>query len=208
MIENKSSMNNSIAFNPVIDDLTYRGYMALAYTVCGVKDCNGQWRPISLGKARQIFGLNEREIDSEIVKNKIVREESKYSKRNSVNQFKYINIRLIDTETGEVKLFANTEEVAKYFNVKSNFNSYIRKKWLYRNKYKMEADINPHYSQGSKASKRVKVTNVNTNEVTIYDSVKIASEKIGLNITTIYIYIKDSIATTKTGLKFEYLIED
>ena len=207
-MNNSNGLHNSIAFDVRNDDLTYNGHMACANAICGIKDCNGQWRPISLGKARQIFGLNEREIDSEIVKNKIGREESKYSKRNSVNQFKYINIRVIDIQTGEVKLFANTEEVAKYFNVKSNFNSYITKQWIYRNKYKMEADINPHYTQGSKPSKRVKVTNVNTNEVTIYDSVKIASEKIGLNITTIYIYIKDSIATTKTGLKFEYLVED
>ena len=185
MIENKSNTNNSLAFDVRKDDLTYNGYMALAHTICGIKDQNGDWKPITLGKARQIFGLNEREIDTEIVKSKNRTEEDKYSKRNTINQFKYINIKVSDMETGEVKVFANTEEVAKYFNVKSNFNSYIRKNWLYRNKYKMEADINPHYSQGSKASKRVKVTNVNTNEVAIYDSVKIASEKIGISMVTI-----------------------
>ena len=63
MIENKSNTNNSIAFDVTKDDLAYNGYMALAHAICGVKDCNGVWKPISLGQVRKIFGLSERDAD-------------------------------------------------------------------------------------------------------------------------------------------------
>ena len=205
MIENKSNTNNSIAFDVTKDDLAYNGYMALAHAICGVKDCNGVWKPISLGQVRKIFGLNERDADD--VENEKEIEKSKKYEKTTTSKFKYINIKVLNIETFEVETFNNTEELAKHFGVNSNFNSHIRNNWTYKNKYRFKADINPEYIAGASESKKLKVIDTNTNKTTIYDSVKIASKKLNLSMVTIYTYAKYG-SLTKTGLKFEYLVEN
>ena len=107
MIENKSNTNNSIAFDVTKDDLAYNGYTALAHAICGVKDCNGVWKPISLGQVRKIFGLNERDAD-DVEKEKEIEESKKYEKT-TTSKFKYINIKVLNIETFEVETFNNTE---------------------------------------------------------------------------------------------------
>ncbi|SCI10574.1 NUMOD1 domain [uncultured Clostridium sp.] len=201
-MNNNNDFNNSLAFNVQTDDLTYRGYMALAYAICGVKDCDGKWKKVGLKKIKSIFGLSQREVEADDL------ETNKTFKQTQEDiddrKHKYVNIKLINIETNEVQIFKNTDELNKHFKDGGSFNSYISNNWIYKKKYKFESEINPNYVQGAKYTRRVKVTNVNNKEVVVYKSAKEAAENIGINISTVYIYIKNKI-TTKNGLKFEYI---
>ena len=210
MIENKSSINNSIAFNPVTDDLTYRGYMALAYTVCGVKTPSGRWKQIGLRKARQIFGLNGREAgnkDNSDIEEKRPKEKQRVKSRTN-KSFKYMNIRLIDINNGEIfKIFNNVSEASDFLGITDNrVNVYISTGYIRDKKYKIEADLNPNYVKGAHARTSVRVINVKTGFNKECETVKEAKEITGLSGPAIYLNDRDK-RVSRDGWKFEY-IED
>ena len=203
MIENKSNKNNSIAFNPINDDLTYRGYAALACCIWGDIVNGIEIKPEdTIGKEdliKRAFGLTR-----------------DYSKRNipqkkrskSHKNFKYINLRIIDVNNGKVvKRFNNVSEASEFLKITDNrVNVYISTGYIRDKKYKIEADLNPNYVQGAHARTSVRVINVKTKFKKECETVKEATEITGLSGPTIYVYARDKVISKK-GWKFEY-IED
>ena len=205
MIENKSNKNNSIAFNPINDDLTYKGYAALACCIWGDIVNGIEIKPKdTIGKEELIkkaYGLTKDDLVES--KKKIKNKKSKPHK-----SFKYINIRLIDINNGKVvKRFNNIPEASKFLGLASKgISSYILKGYIRDKKYKIEADLNPDYVKGAHARTSVRVINIKTGFSKECETVKEATEISGLSGPTIYLYARDKIVS-RNGWKFEY-IED
>lgn len=203
MIENKSNKNNSIAFNPIEDDLTYRGYAALACCIWGDVINGIEIKPEdTIGKEERIkkaYGL----IKDDLVENK-----KKIKKKKSCKSFKYINIRIIDINNGKVvKRFNNISEASKFLGLAGKgIITYILKGYTRNKKYKIEADLNPNYVRGAHARTSVRVINVKTGFSKECETVKEATEITGLSGPTIYVNARDK-RVSKDGWKFEY-IED
>lgn len=205
MIENKSNKNNSMTFNPIEDDLTYRGYAALACCIWGDIVNGIEIKPEdTIGKEERIkraYGLFENNLldGNKKIKNK---------KSKPHKSFKYINLRLIDVNNGKVvKRFNNIPEASKFLGLASKgISSYILKGYIRNKKYKIEADLNPDYVKGTHARMSVRAINVKTGFSKECEAVKEATEISGLSGPTIYLYAKDKIIS-RNGWKFEY-IED
>ena len=202
MILNNNNTHNSIAYDVRSDDLTYRGYMALAYAICGIKDSNGNWNKLNIGQVRRVFGLNEHE-DKEVNINQIKQE--KANKRNV--HFLYINIELTDTYTGEVRQFDNIHQVAEFLNCSSTaIGTYIRQNSLIRKQYRIKAERNKNYKRGNGSMKLIRVFNVNTKEEKILEGAENAAKYIGVKKGSINWLIKNK-RITKSGYKLEH-VED
>lgn len=209
MIENKNNINNSIAFNPIEDDLTYRGYAALACCIWGDIINGIEIKPeYTIGKEERIkraYGIikDDPSEGSTKVKKKKVKEKSRTNKT-----FKYINIRLIDIHNREIfKTFNNVSEASDFLGITDNrVNVYISTGYIRDKKYKIEADLNPNYVRGAHARTSVRVINVKTGFNKECETVKEAKEITGLSGPTIYINARDK-KVSKAGWKFEY-IED
>ena len=205
MILNNNNTHNSIAFNPITDDITYRGYAALACCIWGDIVNGVEIKPEdTIGKEesiKRVYGLYSKSPKEDKKENK-----SKKVKSRDPRSFKYINIRLVDIHTGEnIKTFNNVLEAGDFLGMKDNsVNTYISRGYVREKKYKIEADLNPNYVRGASISVKVKVTNINTGFSKECESVQEASKVSGLNSVTIYINARDR-KISKAGWKFEYL---
>ena len=205
MILNNNNTHNSIAFNPITDDITYRGYAALACCIWGDIVNGVEIKPEdTIGKEesiKRVYGLYSKSPKEDKKENK-----SKKVRSRDSRSFKYINIRLVDIRTGEViKVFNNVLEASEFLGITDNrINVYIRKGYVRDKKYKIEADLNPNYVRGASVSTKVKVTNINTGFSKECESVQEASKVSGLNSVTIYINARDK-KISRDGWKFEYL---
>lgn len=207
MILNNNNIHNSIAFNPMSDDLTYRGYKALACCIWGdivngieIKPQDTVGKEESIKKAYGLYCRGVREDEIKIKERKVTNRDPR--------SFKYKNVRLVDIKTGEViKTFNNALEAGIFLGMKDNLvNTYIAKGYKRENKYIIKADLNPNYVKGAVNRTKVRAINVNTGFRKEYDSVDEASKACGLTSVTIYVNARDR-KTSKTGWKFEY-IED
>ena len=201
-MKNNNNTHNSIAYDVRSDDLTYRGYMALAYAICGIKYSNGNWNKLNIGQVRRVFGLNEHE-DKEVNIDEI--KQGKENKRNI--HFLFINIELTDIHTGEVRRFDNVHQVAAFLNSSSStVSSYIRQNSLIRKRYRIKAERNKNYKRGNGSMKLIRVFNVNTKEEKILEGAENTAKYIGVKKGSINWLIKNK-RITKSGYKLEH-VED
>lgn len=209
MILNNNNIHNSIAFNPMSDDLTYRGYAALACCIWGDIVNGIEIKPSdTVGKEERIkkaYGL----IKDDSIEDKTKDKKKKLKEKSRTNKsFKYMNIRLIDINNGEIfKIFNNVSEASDFLGITDNrVNVYISTGYIRDKKYKIEADLNPNYVRGAHARTSVRVINVKTGFNKECETVKEAKEITGLSRPTIYVNARDK-RVSKAGWKFEY-IED
>lgn len=206
MILNNNNTHNSIAFNPITDDITYRGYAALAFCIWGdvvngieIKPADTVGKEEAIKKAYGLYSKSSKEDKRE-------KEKTKKQVNRDHKTFKYKNIRLVDAFTGEVtKIFNNVLEASEFLGITdTRVNAYIRYGYIRDKKYKIEADLNTDYVKNSNLRKRVRAINVNTGFIKECESVQEASKVSGLNSVTIYINARDK-KISRDGWKFEYL---
>lgn len=205
MIQNKSNLKNSIHFNPINDDLTYRGYAALACCIWGdvvngieIKPSDTVGKEEAIKKAYGLYSKSSKEDKKE-------KEKTKKQANRDYKTFKYKNVRLVDVLTGEVtKIFNNVLEASEFLGITdTRVNAYIRYGYIRDKKYKIEADLNTDYVKNSNLRKKVKAINVKTGFSKEYDSVDEASKECGLSSTSIYMIARDG-RTSREGWRFEY----
>lgn len=215
MNKNMNELRNSIAFNPMSDDLTHRGYAALACCIFGDIVNGVVINPEdTVGKEERIkraYNLYDKGIKVENNTKENVEPEEIKIREITNRTFKYMNVRLIDVKTEKVaETFNNVGEASKFLGLSENsINIYIARGYIRDKKYRIIADINPNFAKGfgsCDSCKKVKVTNIKTGFVKSCESVKEVIEITGLSGPTIYVRMKDG-KISKKEWKFEN-IED
>lgn len=206
-MQTNNNLHNSIAFDIRKDDLTYNGYMALAHAICGVKDCNGNWKPVSTGKIRRIYGLLESEAESkDAIKVKEVKIDKKYLSKKKCN-FKYIDIKVKDLLTGEIKEFETSYQVADFLKMTNvAIISAIHQNSIVKKRYTLECKINEQYNIGSQKMKPLKLINIYTDEEKTFNNGAEAAKYIQLSQSTVS-HLAKSGNITKRGWKVEFIEE-
>ena len=174
------SFNNSLGPNVYSDDKTALNYKALAYCIAGCK-INNKRRYASVNNICRAFGLfdpNE-ERANQILKEKL-KEEAKEIKRLGLNIRSNKNLRYIveNIKTGEKTECAGLIGVSSLIGITyDNISGYISKGAVYKKTYKIY-----RVGEASKISniRAVKITNVKTNEVKKFESLKLAAKFINI----------------------------
>ena len=174
------SFNNSLGPNVYSDDKTALNYKALAYCIAGYK-INNKRRYASVNNICRAFGLfdpNE-ERANQILKEEL-KEEAKEIKRLGLNVRSNKNLKYIveNIKTGEKTECAGLIGVSSLIGITyDNISGYISKGAVYKNTYKIY-----RVGEASKVSniRAVKITNVKTNEVKKFESLKSAAKFINI----------------------------
>ena len=174
------SFNNSLGPNVYSDDKTALNYKALAYCIAGCK-INNKRRYTSVNNICRAFGLfdpNEEKVN-EIIKEKL-KDEAKEIKRLGLNVRSNKNLKYIveNIKTGEKTECAGLIGVSSLIGITyDNISGYISKGAVYKKTYKIY-----RVGEASKISniRAVKITNVKTNEVKKFESLKLAAKFINI----------------------------
>ena len=174
------SFNNSLGPNVYSDDKTALNYKALAYCIAGYK-INNKRRYISVNNICRAFGLfdpNEEKVNL-MLKEKL-KDEAKEMKRLGLNVRSNKNLKYIveNIKTGEKTECAGLIGVSSLIGITyDNISGYISKGAVYRKTYKIY-----RVGEASKISniRAVKITNVKTNEVKKFESLKLAAKFINI----------------------------
>lgn len=203
MRETGTSLNNSVAYNVEKDDPCYFNYLCL-YSVIKSKIINDKNFADGVRDIKRDFGLIEN-------KEKIIRAQNKgtYRKKRDHSsyrtKYKYHDIKVEDTETGEIFKFNNVVEVGEYLNSKpSALNAYIRNGHKYKKRYKITAkklDTMENYNF------KVVVSNVKTGEVEEFKTVTAAADYIDVRVQNMT-YLNKTQKPNKNGWKVEYIEGD
>ena len=166
------SFNNSLGPNVYSDDKTALNYKALAYCIAGCK-INNKRRYASVNNICRAFGLfdpNEEKL----------KDEAKEMKRLGLNVRSNKNLKYIveNIKTGEKTECAGLIGVSSLIGITyDNISSYISKGSVYKKTYKI-------YRVGEASNisniRAVKITNVKTNEVKKFESLKLAAKFINI----------------------------
>ena len=175
-----SNFNNSLGPNVYSDDKTALNYKALAYCIAGCK-INNKRRYASVNNICRAFGLfdpNE-ERANQILKEEL-KEEAKEIKRLGLNVRSNKNLKYIveNIKTGEKTECAGLIGVSSLIGITyDNISGYISKGAVYKKTYKIY-----RVGEASKISniRAVKITNVKTNEVKKFESLKLAAKFINI----------------------------
>lgn len=174
------SFNNSLGPNVYSDDKTALNYKALAYCIAGCK-INNKRRYASVNNICRAFGLfdpNEEKVNL-MLKEKL-KDEAKEMKRLGLNIRSNKNLRYIveNIKTGEKTECAGLIGVSSLIGITyDNISGYISKGAVYKKTYKIY-----RVGEASKVSniRAVKITNVKTNEVKKFESLKSAAKFINI----------------------------
>lgn len=174
------SFNNSLGPNVYSDDKTALNYKALAYCIAGCK-INNKRRYASVNNICRAFGLfdpNEEKVNL-ILKEKL-KDEAKEMKRLGLNIRSNKNLKYIveNIKTGEKTECAGLIGVSRLIGITyDNISGYISKGAVYKKTYKIY-----RVGEASKVSniRAVKITNVKTNEVKKFESLKSAAKFINI----------------------------
>ena len=174
------SFNNSLGPNVYSDDKTALNYKALAYCIAGCK-INNKRRYASVNNICGAFGLfdpNEEKVNL-MLKEKL-KDEAKEMKRLGLNIRSNKNLRYIveNIKTGEKIECAGLIGVSSLIGITyDNISGYISKGAVYKKTYKIY-----RVGEASKISniRAVKITNVKTNEVKKFESLKLAAKFINI----------------------------
>lgn len=174
------SFNNSLGPNVYSDDKTALNYKALAYCIAGCK-INNKRRYASVNNICRAFGLfdpNEEKVNL-MLKEKL-KDEAKEMKRLGLNVRSNKNLKYIveNIKTGEKTECAGLIGVSSLIGITyDNISGYISKGAVYRKTYKI-------YRVGEASKifniRAVKITNVKTNEVKKFESLKLAAKFINI----------------------------
>ena len=175
-----SNFNNSLGPNVYSDDKTALNYKALAYCIAGYK-INNKRRYASVNNICRAFGLfdpNEEKVNL-MLKEKL-KDEAKEMKRLGLNIRSNKNLRYIveNIKTGEKTECAGLIGVSSLIGITyDNISGYISKGAVYKKTYKIY-----RVGEASKISniRAVKITNVKTNEVKKFESLKSAAKFINI----------------------------
>lgn len=174
------SFNNSLGPNVYSDDKTALNYKALAYCIAGCK-INNKRRYASVNNICRAFGLfdpNEEKVNL-MLKEKL-KDEAKEMKRLGLNVRSNKNLKYIveNIKTGEKTECAGLIGVSSLIGITyDNISGYISKGAVYKKTYKIY-----RVGEASKISniRAVKITNVKTNEVKKFESLKLAAKFINI----------------------------
>ena len=174
------SFNNSLGPNVYSDDKTALNYKALAYCIAGCK-INNKRRYASVNNICRAFGLfdpNEEKVNL-MLKEKL-KDEAKEMKRLGLNIRSNKNLKYIveNIKTGEKTECAGLIGVSSLIGITyDNISGYISKGAVYKKTYKIY-----RVGEASKVSniRAVKITNVKTNEVKKFESLKSAAKFINI----------------------------
>ena len=174
------SFNNSLGPNVYSDDKTALNYKALAYCIAGCK-INNKRRYASVNNICRAFGLfdpNEEKVNL-MLKEKL-KDEAKEMKRLGLNIRSNKNLKYIveNIKTGEKTECAGLIGVSRLIGITyDNISGYISKGAVYKKTYKIY-----RVGEASKVSniRAVKITNVKTNEVKKFESLKSAAKFINI----------------------------
>ena len=174
------SFNNSLGPNVYSDDKTALNYKALAYCIAGYK-INNKRRYTSVNNICRAFGLfdpNEEKVNL-MLKEKL-KDEAKEMKRLGLNIRSNKKLRYIveNIKTGEKTECAGLIGVSSLIGITyDNISGYISKGSVYKKTYKIY-----RVGEASKISniRAVKITNVKTNEVKKFESLKLAAKFINI----------------------------
>ena len=174
------SFNNSLGPNVYSDDKTALNYKALAYCIAGCK-INNKRRYASVNNICRAFGLfdpNEEKVNLKL-KEKL-KDEAKEIKRLGLNVRSNKNLKYIveNIKTGEKTECAGLIGVSSLIGITyDNISGYISKGAVYKKTYKIY-----RVGEASKISniRAVKITNVKTNEVKKFESLKLAAKFINI----------------------------
>ena len=174
------SFNNSLGPNVYSDDKTALNYKALAYCIAGCK-INNKRRYASVNNICRAFGLfdpNEEKVNL-MLKEKL-KDEAKEMKRLGLNIRSNKNLKYIveNIKTGEKTECAGLIGVSSLIGITyDNISGYISKGAVYKKTYKIY-----RVGEASKISniRAVKITNVKTNEVKKFESLKLAAKFINI----------------------------
>lgn len=174
------SFNNSLGPNVYSDDKTALNYKALAYCIAGYK-INNKRRYTSVNNICRAFGLfdpNEEKVNL-MLKEKL-KDEAKEMKRLGLNIRSNKNLKYIveNIKTGEKTECAGLIGVSRLIGITyDNISGYISKGAVYKKTYKIY-----RVGEASKVSniRAVKITNVKTNEVKKFESLKSAAKFINI----------------------------
>ena len=174
------SFNNSLGPNVYSDDKTALNYKALAYCIAGCK-INNKRRYASVNNICRAFGLfdpNEERVN-QMLKEKL-KDEAKEMKRLGLNVRSNKNLKYIveNIKTGEKTECAGLIGVSSLIGITyDNISGYISKGAVYKKTYKIY-----RVGEASKISniRAVKITNVKTNEVKKFESLKLAAKFINI----------------------------
>lgn len=174
------SFNNSLGPNVYSDDKTALNYKALAYCIAGCK-INNKRRYASVNNICRAFGLfdpNEERVN-QMLKEKL-KDEAKEMKRLGLNVRSNKNLKYIveNIKTGEKTEYAGLIGVSSLIGITyDNISGYISKGAVYKKTYKIY-----RVGEASKISniRAVKITNVKTNEVKKFESLKLAAKFINI----------------------------
>ncbi len=174
------SFNNSLGPNVYSDDKTALNYKALAYCIAGCK-INNKRRYASVNNICRAFGLfdpNEEKVNL-MLKEKL-KDEAKEIKRLGLNVRSNKNLKYIveNIKTGEKTECAGLIGVSSLIGITyDNISGYISKGAVYKKTYKIY-----RVGEASKISniRAVKITNVKTNEVKKFESLKSAAKFINI----------------------------
>lgn len=109
-----------------------------------------------------------------------------------------INIEVIHKETNRITMYSSLSKAAKDLKTTSKtLKSYIKDKTLFRGEYEIKAG-NPQ-----SIALRVKVTNLETNTIDVYDSIRRASIGLNISVSAIHRYLSNN---TLKPLKGKYKI--
>lgn len=174
------SFNNSLGPNVYSDDKTALNYKALAYCIAGCK-INNKRRYASVNNICRAFGLfdpNEERVN-QMLKEKL-KDEAKEMKRLGLNVRSNKNLKYIveNIKTGEKTECAGLIGVSSLIGITyDNISGYISKGAVYKKTYKI-------YRVGEASKifniRAVKITNVKTNEVKKFESLKLAAKFINI----------------------------
>lgn len=175
-----SNFNNSLGPNVYSDDKTALNYKALAYCIAGCK-INNKRRYASVNNICRAFGLfdpNEERVN-QMLKEKL-KDEAKEMKRLGLNIRSNKNLKYIveNIKTGEKTECAGLIGVSSLIGITyDNISGYISKGAVYKKTYKIY-----RVGEASKVSniRAVKITNVKTNEVKKFESLKSAAKFINI----------------------------
>ncbi len=197
------SFNNSLGPNVYSDDKTALNYKALAYYIAGYK-INNKRRYTSVNNICRAFGLfdpNEEKVN-EIIKEKL-KDEAKEIKRLGLNVRSNKNLKYIveNIKTGEKTECAGLIGVSSLIGITyDNISGYISKGAVYKKTYKIY-----RVGEASKISniRAVKITNVKTNEVKKFESLKLAAKFINIAPSSVSYNMKRNQPTR--GWKVEFI---
>lgn len=197
--ETGTSLGNSITYNPINDDKTLKNYLALAYSIVGIKTEQGR-KEVSMSQACYAFGLYDNSKIKEF-------KSSKGSGKPRPNKGKYTKTKIVleDTKTGEKTIYDNTYAIAERFNKSTSvISTYIKKGVRLNRRYLIYTLEKGNTKILNLNNKRVLATNINTKEKLEFESISKAAEYIGVSKGH-GSYMVNEGKISKSGWKIEYI---